>query len=123
MTVRIYEPEDAYYFIATREGDRLSMLGWARVERDDAGRRWFAVSVEEVHRGGGIGRDLLARACAWADKHEYTLYLTSKPHVVEWYASAGFVQCSAWDGFTCKPGQVLMERLPMDSTTCTTTGT
>jgi GNAT superfamily N-acetyltransferase len=113
VTIKIYEPEDAAYFIATREGDRLSMLGWARVESDDCGRRWFAVSVEEVHRGGGIGRDLLTHACAWASKKKYTLFLTSKPHLVDWYASAGFVQIAPWEGFKCKPGQILMERLPM----------
>lgn len=113
MRIKYYGPEDAQYFIATRDGDRLSMVGWARIERDDSGRNWFAVNVEEVHRGGGIGRDLLAMACAHADKYGRTLHLTSKPHLVDWYASAGFVQCAHWDGFSCKDGQVLMERLPM----------
>jgi GNAT superfamily N-acetyltransferase len=106
------EVPDAVWFHAVSTTNRLDLLGWARVEHGDDERWWFAIHVCSPARGGGIGTELLASACAWADICRHVMHLTSKPRLVRWYESAGFKRCKPWKGFKMAAGQTLMVRKP-----------
>jgi GNAT superfamily N-acetyltransferase len=103
-------PGDAAWFIAVEPHDRLDIVGWSRLEIDDACMIWFAVRSYVPRQG--VGRACLTAACAWADARSTTICLTSKPHLVEWYESAGFLRHEPYQWMQMAAGQTFMIREP-----------
>lgn len=110
-SLRLFEHGDAAWFIACARASRLEIGGWARIEIDQhESLAWFAVRSYLPRRG--IGRALLAAACAWADWQRLPLSLTSLPHLVDWYEGAGFLKCSPPAFVHMADGQTYMVRFP-----------
>lgn len=93
--------------------ERIPPAGYCHIEQE-WGKYWFAVWVHEAYRHRGFGRKLLTLACAYADMRNIKLSLTSKPHLVEWYESAGFARAEPHPEGSVKmsDGQTYMERVP-----------
>jgi len=113
---RVTGPDENHVFHVWDPTDRLGLLGWARIELDERGEAWFAVRA--YREGVGIGSQLLAAACDWADRHEIDLQLTARPYLVEWYWDADFVKLSAPPHVKMAGGQVYMLRKSKHVTTC-----
>lgn len=108
---RLLDGSHARVLLGFRPSERIPPAAYGHLELQGE-RVWLAVWTNDAYRHMGYGNIMLGALCAIADEDKLKVSLTSKPHLVRWYESAGFVTMNAPCGVTMAEGQTYMERIP-----------